>query len=392
MDSVDFEVDPQGNSYWLCNFHPGVFANGALTITQNESRILKYDAQGNYTGSVVVNIQASGTEKTIHMYRNHNNGNFYFSGQVYQSSSESVSIANEVLTVCKYVAAFDGNGTFLWKKTNNDNNYFSQGNDGFLTFDENNNIYVSGQAIDGYSANPVGTFAGITFIGLPQGSGYTLPYIVKLDANGNVLSFTNGSKCNVTDIYYKNGKISLGGLVKYMDWQNISITSDMSSNRKPTLLQFEAATLNILSANQMTTVSGNNDLPTALVTDSNNNIYMGGYFDGTLTAGNTTVTNNPFGSSDFYIAKFGTSNCALGVETPVFKDLNVYPNPVQSQLYIDNEEAMQYELYNVLGKKIQSGSLAVHGQLDCSGLSSGMYLLKLQNEKGEIKVVKVNRL
>jgi hypothetical protein len=339
-----------------------------------------------------VNIQASGTEKTIHMYRNHNNGNFYFSGQVYQSSSESVSIANEVLTVCKYVAAFDGNGTFLWKKTNNDNNYFSQGNDGFLTFDENNNIYVSGQAIDGYSANPVGTFAGITFIGLPQGSGYTLPYIVKLDANGNVLSFTNGSKCNVTDIYYKNGKISLGGLVKYMDWQNISITSDMSSNRKPTLLQFEAATLNILSANQMTTVSGNNDLPTALVTDSNNNIYMGGYFDGTLTAGNTTVTNNPFGSSDFYIAKFGTSNCALGVETPVFKDLNVYPNPVQSQLYIDNEEAMQYELYNVLGKKIQSGSLAVHGQLDCSGLSSGMYLLKLQNEKGEIKVVKVSRL
>jgi hypothetical protein len=65
---------------------------------------------------------------------------------------------------------------------------------------------------------------------------------------------------------------------------------------------------------------------------------------------------------------------------------------VQNQLSISNEEAMQYELFTVLGAKIQAGSLAVHGQVDCSGLSSGMYLLKLQNEKGDVKVVKFSRL
>ena len=393
MYPIDLEVDPQGNSYWLCYFKPGVFANGALTVTQDENRILKYDAQGNYIGSVLMDIHFVGREKALKMFRDHNNGHYYLAGDVFENNGtgDLVTIAGEPILVSKYVAAFDSNGAYLWKKLSNHlyEPIYKEGD--YLTIDNNSNIYVCGEAGDAVNSSSIQTFAGIPF---PNSGGATpnvLPYIVKLDASGNVISYTSGFKCWITNINYRNGILSVTANQNSMNWQNISFTSDMSSNHKPTLLQFDAATLNILSANQMA-VSGNNDLPTAVVIDSNNNSYMGGFFEGTLTAGNTTVTKSPFGATDFYIAKFGTSNCALGVETPVFKDLNVYPNPTQSQLYIDNEEAMQYELYNVLGKKIQSGSLAVHGQLDCSSLSSGMYLLKLQNEKGEIKVVKVSRL
>ncbi len=388
MDSVDLEVDPQGNSYWLCKFHPGVFANGALTITQNETRIIKYDAQGNYTGSILIDIQSSGGEKILKLYRDHNNGHFYFTGQILFSSQEFVTIAGESLTTSKYVAAFDNMGNYLWKKTNDTVDTLPIfGEDGYLTIDDNNYIYYSSVAwLNTTTTNE--TFAGINF---SNDATTTHPFIVKLNASGAVVNYTSGSKGWSTAISYRNGVLSLAANMQSMTWQNINIPDGVNINYKPSVLQFDAATLGILSANQMA-VSGNYNPPTAVVTDSNNNIYMGGYFEGTLTAGSTTVTNNPFGSSDFYIAKFGSSNCALGVETPVFKDLNVYPNPVQSQLYFDNEEAMQYELYNVLGKKIQSGSLAVHGQVDCSSLPSGMYLLKLQNEKGEIKVVKVSRL
>jgi len=66
-----------------------------------------------------------------------------------------------------------------------------------------------------------------------------------------------------------------------------------------------------------------------------------------------------------------------------------FPNPVQSKLSSTNEEAMQYELFTILGATIQAGSLAIHGQLDCSNLAKGMYLLKLNRDNGESKVVKV---
>jgi uncharacterized delta-60 repeat protein len=83
------------------------------------------------------------------------------------------------------------------------------------------------------------------------------------------------------------------------------------------------------------------------------------------------------------------NNDVLGTEGFNKDEVRVYPNPVQNQLSITNEEAMEYELFTILGAKIQAGSLAVHGQVDCSGLAKGLYLLKLNKDNGESKVVKV---
>jgi Secretion system C-terminal sorting domain len=97
-------------------------------------------------------------------------------------------------------------------------------------------------------------------------------------------------------------------------------------------------------------------------------------FQATCAVNNTCVIN---------------SACALGVEGFNEREVSVFPNPVQNQLSISNEEAMQYELFTILGAKIQVGSLAIHGQVDCSGLAKGLYLLKLNKHNGESKVVKV---
>ena len=62
--------------------------------------------------------------------------------------------------------------------------------------------------------------------------------ILKLDANGNVLSFTNGSNCNVTDIYYKNGKISFDELFSHYKKINgvEGITDDIKNESPSSLL------------------------------------------------------------------------------------------------------------------------------------------------------------
>ncbi|MBC7693804.1 MAG: T9SS type A sorting domain-containing protein, partial [Burkholderiales bacterium] len=83
------------------------------------------------------------------------------------------------------------------------------------------------------------------------------------------------------------------------------------------------------------------------------------------------------------------NNDVLGTEGFATNEVGVFPNPVQDELTISNEETMQYELFTILGAKIQAGSLAVHGQVDCSGLAKGLYLLKLNKDNGESKVVKV---
>lgn len=91
-----------------------------------------------------------------------------------------------------------------------------------------------------------------------------------------------------------------------------------------------------------------------------------------------------------YMTVFSRFNSGL-LEAEGFNksEVGVYPNPVQNQLSISNEEAMQYELFTVLGAKIQAGSLAVHGQVDCSSLAKGLYLLKLNKDNGESKVVRL---
>ncbi len=83
------------------------------------------------------------------------------------------------------------------------------------------------------------------------------------------------------------------------------------------------------------------------------------------------------------------NNDILGNEGFAKSELSVSPNPVQNVLSVSNESAVQYELFTILGATIQAGSLAIHGQVDCSSMAKGMYLLKLNRDNGESKVVKV---
>lgn len=68
--------------------------------------------------------------------------------------------------------------------------------------------------------------------------------------------------------------------------------------------------------------------------------------------------------------------------------VNLYPNPVQNKLFIDTQEAQSYELYSILGSKISEGTLSLGNSIDCSNLTSGVYLLNLTDVFGNISTVK----
>ena len=80
--------------------------------------------------------------------------------------------------------------------------------------------------------------------------------------------------------------------------------------------------------------------------------------------------------------------CNLGTETFNQKKVHLYPNPVQNRFFIDSEETQQYQIYSILGVKISEGTFAVGSAIDCSGLTSGVYLISLTNDLGQSSTLK----
>lgn len=74
------------------------------------------------------------------------------------------------------------------------------------------------------------------------------------------------------------------------------------------------------------------------------------------------------------------------IETTEASGLTVYPNPVESQLNVSlsEEKGYSYKILNTLGQQLGSGQVA--GSIDVSKLSTGIYLIELNN--GDKKIVK----
>jgi ribosomal protein L11 len=105
---------------------------------------------------------------------------------------------------------------------------------------------------------------------------------------------------------------------------------------------------------------------------------------------------------DFNAAIVTNTTSTMGVNYPLVinenqsKKLNfsVKPNPTKSELYIDNKntnEEFSAELYNIQGQlQIRKVNLKSNAFLSLQNLSSGVYILKVQTNKGvqSISVIK----
>jgi len=77
---------------------------------------------------------------------------------------------------------------------------------------------------------------------------------------------------------------------------------------------------------------------------------------------------------------------ATGISDPIGDAIKVYPNPSDGtfNISLNGVQPAHYEVYNVIGAKLQSGILQPDDQLELKSTDEGVYYLKLSTDKGEI--------
>ncbi len=78
----------------------------------------------------------------------------------------------------------------------------------------------------------------------------------------------------------------------------------------------------------------------------------------------------------------------------------IYPNPVNNYLTIEFkselEESYEFTVYNTMGNKVLSKSIAASGKFDLSDLAKGVYYISIQsfsnNMHKNFKIIKRNYL
>lgn len=102
--------------------------------------------------------------------------------------------------------------------------------------------------------------------------------------------------------------------------------------------------------------------------------------DGTVDA---VATAND-GSGIIGTATITLSNQSLSVNEIEFQNVNIYPNPVQNELFIQIEEGqvMEMVILDYSGRIVKSIANNNAGSVDVSELKQGSYLLKVSTEKG----------
>src|SRR5699024_5238190 len=132
---------------------------------------------------------------------------------------------------------------------------------------------------------------------------------------------------------------------------------------------------------------------------NNGNIIEVGAFDNTdLTCiyvdDKSYAENAPYWSKDPTAHWVETeAECdALDIEDFVFRDVNVYPNPVKNQLSIEGLKGnAQIALYDIQGKTVFTKSTSLKKPtFEVSSLQPGVYFLQvvLQNTAKTFKIVK----
>lgn len=77
-----------------------------------------------------------------------------------------------------------------------------------------------------------------------------------------------------------------------------------------------------------------------------------------------------------------TAEPAAVHEASLLQPLKVYPNPTTDILYLKNFacEAVNYTIFNTMGRKVKTGS--TNGTIHVGELGKGIYLLQIENNKG----------
>lgn len=117
------------------------------------------------------------------------------------------------------------------------------------------------------------------------------------------------------------------------------------------------------------------------------NLQDGGEMYADIEGVNATITVHHSASYPSRLVLPG-DNELLSTSHQSTERVNVYPNPVKEELYIENADLDEVTIYNLAGGLVQQIQ-DVHGVIDLSGLDKGVYLLVLTKNSGEVLTQKL---
>lgn len=327
-----------GNGYSVQQTSDGGFI--ATGYTGNVVYLIRTDATGNqlwtktFGGPTWVNAEGNMVKQT-------SDGGFIIVGY-----RDTVTVPNYIDHVDVYLIRTDANGNALWAKT-----FGGLGNEfGYSVEEVNDGGFV---------------VAGRTW---SFGFGGWDVYLFKTDANGsNLWSKTFGGTSD--DFCYSAQQTSDGGYVL------TGFTENFGSGLTDVYL---------------------------IKTDSNGNSYCNETSPNTIvvipvttvSAGSTQTNVSTIVTSPATIVSTGgvesslCSNAGIGTDYSINADLNIYPNPVQNKFYLEttskNKDEIEINLVDVYGtqaiENVKSNNQLT--QITVSGLSDGIYFVRVKTEQG----------
>lgn len=197
-----------------------------------------------------------------------------------------------------------------------------------------------------------------------------------LDVSDNSLSILDVSdNLQLKELYVSN----TGG-------ENLLINSlDLSNNLNLELLHGE----NLFFLENLNLQNGNNSILNVTLLCEHEGIPCELTELDCVTVDNAeAATNNDTPYSTWSIAAdfFYSEDCSLGVSDNVLVAMNVYPNPVENVLFIDDNEHIKIEkitIFDSLGKVVLIEK-DIFNQLNLSEIKSGVLFIKIETENETI--------
>jgi hypothetical protein len=387
--------------HWIVQLPPGSYENGAFSNTNTSLPflyyVLKYDTSGTFLSATAFDLQVTSyISSEVRWYRNPYNGYFY-TIHTYNSNSNNTITAggNNLSNTFSKIICFNEQGQYQWHRetTGTSMNITS------IDFDAQNNVYLTGEG---------NSFFGGSFIGwsVAANTGATA-FVMKCNSDLTSYSWANYYTSNngivgaaqglVPQILYNSyiDKVLFSGSIRsgIMNWGTQTINGPGSNNGgDPLIAAFDASTGTCTSLNRLVGNNGFDDGFTKMTLDNNGDLLLGGYMGYQLTDSNNVDYYSNGGNSDFFITKFATQACTpLANETFESQNINLYPNPTSNFVALQNiNQEYNFALYAITGVCVQKGSVGVENNtINVANLSSGIYVLQLDDKKGKLSSYKV---
>jgi len=313
--SLDFQVDADGNSFWLCLIPPGAYADGAFvnTLEGNNLFIFRYDTDGNFIAASELGMQPLENPTLysipdMQLVLDSNSNHFYILSNKTNTSTVDMDINGEVVNDNSFLVAFDETGNFLWRQAN-----ISTAGPLDFVIDEQGSLYLAGVTRDDCG------YAGQIF---NIETNHAMPFIMKLSSDGDYIWKTNPNITSAANQAYgitiNGNEIAITGDHASMQWANQSLSVETNEGYNVLFARFNKNDGSLIELNSLESNFGYWDYGNAITADIYGNYYVGGRFDNLLYIGDTTLADGAQGR-DFFIAKYGTDNCDCIMPQPSFE-------------------------------------------------------------------------